>query len=138
MRDETLIEKMRRLLLGERTIESIRVTQQFPLYGLMPETYVIDFIDNWFGTRSLKISASVYCGERKLWMGTELYVLTIVPWMSREISNEALKSHIDILKGLSDQAPFKKPEKEKTDGKKRNVIVFNKHFKKKKKRPDKF
>jgi hypothetical protein len=69
-------------------------------------------------------------------MGTELYVLTIAPWMNREITNEALKSHIDILKGLSNPSEsVRKHDKEKSDGKRKNVILFNRHFKKKKKKP---
>jgi hypothetical protein len=132
MKCRSILEKLRSVLLGERVLQSVQITQQFPLYGILPETYTLDFIDNSFGFRSMKISSSNFCGERKLWIGTEIYVLTIAPWMNYEISNEALKSHLDILKGLAD---FIIQEEEQDQ---KHVIQLNRYIKKKKKRPDKF
>lgn len=129
----SIFERIRRAVTGERVVESIRVTQQFPTYGLLPETYIIEFVDNWFGQRSLRVNASAFCQERKLWVGTELYVFTIVPWMDGLMSNNDLTVHINTLKDISD-VPVKRAE---IRGDMKNIIDFQRHFKKKKKDKDK-
>jgi hypothetical protein len=126
----SIFKKIKSALLGEKTVELLDITQEFPIYGLPAETYRIKFIDNVLGFRSFEIISSDFCSDRRLWMATEFYALTIVPWMRHEITNEALRSHVDIIKGLTDSFI----DNLNVEG----VIKLNQYKKKKKIRRDKF
>lgn len=102
MEYNSIFKKIRSFLLGERAVEVLDITQQFPVYGIQEETYRIKFIDNLLGFRSIELISSNFCSDKKLWKATEFYALTIAPWMNYEISNEELRSHVDILKGITD------------------------------------
>lgn len=123
----SFFDRVKATLIGERTVDVLDIIQEFPIYGIDNESYRLEFLENFFGFRSIRIISSDFCFNRKLWMATEFYVFTVLPWIQFEISNEALKSHVDIISGIID-------DMEETPG----VIQINKFKKKPKKRRDLF
>lgn len=96
-------------ILREKKIATIHVVHEFPLYGLLPEAYTLTFIEGRFG-RFVDIKGSEFCLKWKLWMGTEIWVLSAQPWIHKKLSNAELIAHLDLIKMIGSGKKIRKPK----------------------------
>jgi len=89
-----------------KEIGQICVQQTFPIYRLDPEIYTVIFLENIF-ERKVDIEGSKILERAKLWIGTEFYVMTILPWLNNLMSNKELREHISLVRDRCDDSPKK-------------------------------
>jgi hypothetical protein len=81
-----------------KIINSLIVHHDFTPYNIEMETYEIVFTEFFF-FRSIKINGSSLIKSHRLWKGSLIYPLTILPWITHRIDHNELEAHIRILNG---------------------------------------
>jgi len=80
----------------KKLINHVVINQHFGVYGIAPEIYRVKFFENWY-SRGIEIEGSEFIKKLELWKGTEIYILTILPWMQGNLTVEDLAIHIKIM-----------------------------------------
>lgn len=106
-----------------RIVNRFEVVQYFGVYLVEPETYKVILYENWF-SRKVKIQGSKLVQNCNLWKGTEIYILTILPWLRNKISNQDLALHVKLITSHKLSNSIKKVEEVKDS----NVITKPKSF----------
>jgi hypothetical protein len=80
-----------------KEICQITVQQTFPIYRIDTETYTVIFLENLL-ERKVKVEGSKILERANLWIGTEFYVLTILPWLNNLMTNKELREHLTLVR----------------------------------------
>jgi hypothetical protein len=80
----------------KKLINYLVIHQHFGVYGIAPEVYCVKFFENWY-SRGIEIEGSEFIKKLDLWKGTEIYILTILPWIKGNLTVEDLSIHVKIM-----------------------------------------
>ena len=83
-------------MFNKKLINHLIINQNFGFYGIAAEVYRVKFFENWY-SRGIEIEGSEFLKKMQLWKGTEIYVLTIIPWINGNLTVEDLSIHIKIM-----------------------------------------
>ena len=83
-------------MFKKKLINHVIINQNFGVYGIRPEVYRVKFFENWY-SRTIEIEGSEFIKKMELWRGTEIYILTILPWLKGNLTVEDLSIHIKIM-----------------------------------------